>query len=134
LLSLLAGGCADTSTEPSSASTTTTPTRTTESFEATLSRGESMFYSFSVGSAGTVNVTLASVVQQGRPAALSSPLRLGIGTPEGEGCTVVDAVDVTPALTPQLSTTLSAGIHCVSVSEIGQVPGTVIASVRFNHL
>ena len=55
-------------------------------------------------------------------------------TPAGEGCTVTDSMDVTPALTPQLSATLAAGIHCVSVTEIGQVPGTVIASVRFNHL
>ena len=132
-LALLAAGCDNTATEPSSPSTST-PTRTTVSFEATLARGESTFYSFTVGTAGTVNVTLASVVQQGRTAALSTPLRIGLGTPAGEGCTVADAVDVSPALTPQLSVAMSAGIHCVSVVEIGQIPGTVIASVRFNHL
>jgi hypothetical protein len=133
LLALLAAGCDKTSTEPSSTSTTT-PTRITESFETTMSRGESMFYSFTVGSAGTVNVTLASVVQQGRTAALSTPLRIGLGTPEGEGCTVTDSVEATPALTPQLSVTMTAGIHCVSVADIGQTAGTVIAAVRFSHL
>ena len=132
LLALLGAGCDETPTEPSS--TTSTPTRSTESFETTLARGDSMFYSFTVGSAGTVSVTLASVVQQGRTAASSTPLRIGLGTPEGEGCTVTDSVDAAPALTPQLSVTMAAGIHCVSVADVGQIPGTVIAAVRFSHL
>ena len=132
LLALLIAGCDETSTAPSS--TASTPTRSTESFEITLARGDSMFYSFTAGSAGTVNVTLASVVQQGRAAALLTPLHIGLGTPEGEGCAVTDSLEATPALTPQLSVTMAAGIHCVSVADVGQIPGAVIAAVRFSHL
>jgi hypothetical protein len=132
VLALLAAGCDKTSTEPSP--TSTTPTAITESFEATLSRGDSMFYSFTVGTAGTVSVTLASVVQQGRAAALATPLRIGLGTPEGEGCTVTASVEAGPALTAQLSTTMTAGIHCIYLADIGQVSGTVIAALRFSHL
>lgn len=133
LVALLIAGCDKSATEPSS-TTTTTPTRSTESFETTLARGDSMFYSFTVTSAGTVNVTLASVVQQGRAAALSTPLRIGLGTPEGEGCTVTDAIEAAPALTSQLSVTMAAGIHCVLIADTGQISGTVIAAVRFSHL
>ena len=132
-LALLAVGCDKSSTEPSS-TTTTTASRSIESFETSLARGESRFYSFTVTSAGTVNVTLASVVQQGRSAALSTPLRIGLGTPEGEGCAVTDSVEAPPALTPQLSVTMAAGIHCVSIADSGQISGTVIATVRFSHL
>jgi hypothetical protein len=132
LLALLAAGCDKAATEPSS--TTTTPTRLSESFETTLAHGDSMFYSFTVTSAGTVNVTLASVVQQGRSTALSTPLRIGLGTPEGEGCTVTDSIEAAPALTPQLSVTMAAGIHCVFIADAGQISGTVIAAVRFSHL
>ena len=131
LVALFAVGCDKTVTEPSS-TPTTTPTN--ESFEATLLRGESMFYSFSVGTAGTVTVTLASVVQQGRAAALTTPLRVGVGTPVGEGCEVSDSVDASAALTPQLTATMTVGIHCVYVADVGQIPGTVIVAVRFSHL
>jgi hypothetical protein len=93
-----------------------------------------MFYSFTVTSAGTVNVTLASVVKPGRSAALATPLRIGLGTPAGEGCTVTDAVEAAPALTPQLSVTMATGIHCVFIADTGQISGTVIAAVRFSHL
>jgi hypothetical protein len=94
-----------------------------------------MFYSFTVNTGGTVTVTLASVVQQGRSAALATPLRIGLGTPEGEGCTVSNSVDASPALTPQLTMTMTAGIHCIFVADsASQITNPVIASVRFSHL
>jgi hypothetical protein len=132
----MAAGCDDTVSGPSgtSSSTTINTVPLTESFEATLSPGGSSFYSFSVTTAGTAAVTLASVVQSGRAAALSIPLRISLGTPAGEGCTVSDSVQATPALTPQLTAALSVGIHCVLVEDVGQVTGSVIAAVRFSHL
>ena len=41
-----------------------------------------------------------------------------------------DAIDAHPSLTPQLAATLSAGIHCVSIGDSGQLAGTVVASIR----
>jgi ABC-type spermidine/putrescine transport system permease subunit II len=99
----------------------------------TLDPGESTFYSFTEAAAASVTVTLASVVQPGRAAALSTPMTLGMGTPAGEGCTVTDSLQATPALAPQLTVTLAAGVHCISVGHPGQFPSTVIAAVRFTH-
>ena len=76
---------------------------------------------------------LASIVRQAQFTPLAIHLRVGVGIPSGEGCSVTESVDVLPSLTPQLATTLPAGIHCVSVEDVGEVTGTVVASVRFTH-
>ena len=136
LIALLGAGCDDSISGPSGTSSTSTTASTTpysEFFEAAIGPGESMFYSFTESVAGSVGVTVASVVQPGRTGALSTPIRIGLGTPVGEGCTVTDSADLTPALTAQLTAALAAGVHCVSVGDAGQLTGTVIASVRFSH-
>ena len=125
------GGSAGTPTSPSDAASTSAPV--TESFEATLSPGESMFYSFTVTNAGPATATVAAVVQPGRAGALATPLRVSFGTPVGEGCEITDSIETPPSLTPQLGATLSAGIHCVSIADAGQLTGAVIASIRFVH-
>jgi hypothetical protein len=125
------GGAPGTPTSPSAATSTDAPV--TESFEATLSAGQSTFYSFSVTTAGPATATLAAVAQPGKAGALATPLRIAFGTPVGEGCEISDSIEAPPSLTPQLGTTLSAGIHCVSIGDSGQLTGTVIASVRFAH-
>jgi len=132
LLVPLLAACGSSPSSPSS-TTTTSNAPTTESFEVTLDPGESTFYSFSESVAGAATVTLASVVQPGRATALSTPMTIGMGTPAGEGCTVTDSLQATPALTPQLNVTIAAGVHCISIGDSGQLPGTVIAAVRFTH-
>jgi len=137
LAALVTAACDDTISGPSgTAPTSTTGTTSTplaESFEATLSPGDSIFYSFTVSADGPATATLAAVVQPGRAAALATPLRIAFGTPVGEGCEISDAIDASPSLTPQLAATLSAGIHCVSIGDSGQLTSTVIASIRFVH-
>ncbi len=137
LICTLAAACDNTISGPSgtdsSGTTVTAITRSTESFEATLSQGESTFYSFKVSTAGSVAVTLASVAQVGRPAAVATPMRIGLGTPAGEGCTISDTVDAAAALTPQLAVSQSAGIHCVSIADAGHLTGPALVSVRFTH-
>ena len=138
LVALVSAACDDTISGPSGTAATTSTTGTTstplaESFEATLSPGDSIFYSFTVSADGPATATLAAVVQPGRAAALATPLRIAFGTPVGEGCDISDAIDAHPSLTPQLAATLSAGIHCVSIGDSGQLAGTVVASIRFVH-
>lgn len=135
LIALLVGGCDDSISGPSGTDTSSTSTTTliTESFEATLARGESTFYSFSVSAAGPATVTLASVVQPGKAAALATPIQIALGTPVGEGCAITDSVEASPSLTPQLTATITSGIHCVQVADSGQLTGQVIASIRFVH-
>ena len=131
LLVPLLAACGSSPSSPSATTTSNMPT--TESFEVTLDPGESTFYSFTESVAGVATVTLASVVQPARATALSTPMTIGMGTPAGEGCTVTDSLQATPALTPQLNVTIAAGVHCISVGGTGQLPGTVIAAVRFTH-
>jgi len=136
LVALLAAGCDNTISGPSGTDTSgtgTTATLTVESFEATLSRGESKFYSFTVATTGAATVTLASVVQPGKAAALATPMTLALGTPVGEGCAISDSVEASPSLTPQLTATLASGVHCVLAGDSGQLTGTVIVSIRFAH-
>jgi K+-transporting ATPase A subunit len=135
LLALLTIACgADSATAPSSTSTAaSSPTAAYDGFEATLGHGGSSFFSFNVTTAGAAGVMLASVVREGQFPPLVVHLRIGLGVPAGEGCNVGESVDVLPSLTPQLATTLPAGIHCVSVEDVGEVTGTVVASVRFTH-
>ncbi len=125
------GGAPATPTSPSDTTSAATPL--SESFEATLSPGESTFYSFSVSASGPATATLAAVVQPGKVGALATPLRISFGTPVGEGCEISDSIEAPPSLTPQLGATLTGGIHCVSVGDSGQLTGTVIASIRFVH-
>ncbi|HTM02915.1 MAG TPA: hypothetical protein VL173_05390 [Vicinamibacterales bacterium] len=132
-LALLTGACgSDSATAPSSA-TSTTSTAGYEGFEATLDQRGSSFFSFNVTAAGAAGVMLASIVRQGQFTPLAVHLRVGLGIPAGEGCSITESVDVLPALTPQLTTTLPVGIHCISVEDIGEVTSTVIAAIRFTH-
>jgi len=137
LICTLSAACDNTVSGPSgtasAATAATTIAPSTESFEATLATGGSTFYSFTVSTAGSVAVTLASVVQVGRPAAVATPMRIGLGTPAGEGCTISDTVDASAALKPQLTVSQPAGIHCVSIADAGQLTGPAIVSVRFTH-
>lgn len=135
LVGLLLPGaaCGSSPTSPSSTTSTTTSTTTSYNFEATLAPGETTFYSFKVTTAGAVTVTLASIVRPSQFSPVPVHMRVGLGIPAGEGCAVTESVDVTPALTAQISTTREAGIFCVSVADIGELTGTVITSVRYTH-
>jgi hypothetical protein len=126
----MAGGC--------SSSTTTTPTATpaaasTEYFTGSLTRGGTAFYSFSVANAGTAEVTLASTTSAKIGPATPLPLRIGIGTPLGEGCTIVRSVDTSPGLSAQLLNALGAGVYCINVADLGAVSSTVLFTVRIVH-
>jgi len=86
LIASLGVACDNTVSGPSGTDTSSTVTATpiSESFEATLSRGGSAFYSFNVVTAGAATVTLASVVEPGKTAPLATPMRIALGTPVGE--------------------------------------------------
>ena len=129
---LVLGACDDAPTSPDT--TTTTPTTSNVAFEGTLDRDESRFYSFSISQTGTVSVNLASLNLVGHREALGVPVRVGVGVPQGEGCADTESIEMTPALVSQMSTTsLGTGIHCVSVTDIGQLPGPTTFLIRFTY-
>lgn len=129
---LMVGACDDAPTSPTT--TTTTPTTSNVVFEGTLDRDESRFYSFSLSQTGTVSVNLASLNLVGHREALGVPVRVGVGVPQGEGCADTESLEMTPALVSQMSTTsLGTGIHCVSVTDVGQLPGPTTFLIRFTY-
>lgn len=132
LCALCACNCG--SDTPTSATATVATTSTsTVTFEGTLEPGQSRFYSFNALQTGSVTVTLASLTLPGRRDALAVPVRIGVGTPKGEGCDDTVSIEATPALVSQLSATLDSGIHCVNIADTGHLPGEVIFLIRFTH-
>ena len=108
-------------------------TLTTETFTGSLAIGASRFYSFSVGSGGTVSLTLASVTSQGNGATLTQPLEIGIGIPAGTGCSTAVAREVSSGLTTQLQMSAGSGVHCVRVSDTAGLSSPINFSLRFTH-
>jgi hypothetical protein len=132
LLSLLAASaCDDAPTSPDD--TPTTPTLANVVFEGTLERDELRFYSFTASQTGSVTVNLASLTLVGRRDALTVPVRIGVGVPKGEGCADTESAEMVPALVSQMSASLGAGIHCVSIADVGQLPGAATFLIRFSH-
>ena len=131
LCSLFTSTCGDTPTSPDDSATT--PVASKSVFEGTLEEDQSRFYSFNVSQAGSVTVNLASLNLVGHREALMVSVRIGVGVPKGEGCGETAAIETTPALVSQFSTTLESGIHCVNIADTGQLPGPAIFQIRFSH-
>jgi hypothetical protein len=122
----------DTTTSPST--TTTDPARFSDVFGGTLAVGQSQFYSFTVGAAGSTEVTLLSLRPSGVPTTtLSTVVGLGLGTPQGTDCALRSATTTTPALARQLTVTTEPSIYCVKVADIGFLSGAVDYTVRVLH-
>jgi hypothetical protein len=128
-------GCGSSPTSPSStsSSTTTSSTPVPGLFELTVSPGTDRFYSFTQSTNGDATATLGSVTIGRSPAAVPVAMRLGIGVPAGEGCSVTTSMDVTPSLITQLTATLVAGTYCVDVADIGNLTSDAVVSVRLAH-
>lgn len=120
---LTSPGCSnDTPTSPTTTTTTTTTAAApsfTEDFNSTVPVTGSVFYSFTVTTYGTVNVSLTSVSGQYVPSTVT--IGLGLGKPEAEGCTTTTSVSTSAGAGPQLSAVYEPGIYCVKVSDVGNL-------------
>jgi hypothetical protein len=131
-LALAVAACGSSSTSP----TTTTTTPSTELFEGKLqSRGDSMFFSFTVGAAGNVDVTLASVTTATSPGASTNlVLGLGLGSPLATDCNLTTQTTTMPGLSSQLTgTNFSPAIYCVRVFDVGNLTTPVNFAIRIVH-
>jgi hypothetical protein len=116
-LALFAAGCS------SSDSTPSTPTaHAVQTFNGTLQPLGTDMYSFTTTITGVVTVTLTNA---GPPAGLT--LGLGIGTPNGSACTLIQSQQVQPANIAQISGTADPGSFCVTVFD----PGTLTAPANY---
>jgi hypothetical protein len=122
-------------TSPSTTTATTTATTPTmsESFTGTLMVGQFMFYTFNIGTSGTVNVTLNSVSGTGVPSTVH--LGLGIGTPTAYDCTYTSSVTAssTDPAPPQLTGTFGPGPFCVRVWDVGNLSAPASFNITIAH-
>ncbi len=108
-----------------------TPVATTfQYFSPTLTPGGTNVSTFTVSAASTVSVTLGSIVPVGGDQPAGTTLRLVLGTPSGGGCTATSTQNVAPALAQQIQSALQAGTYCVSVTDVGGLPGPSVVLVR----
>jgi hypothetical protein len=120
-------------TAPSATGTTTTvaaPT-TTEVWTSTVQPGGFTFYSFTVGTAGTVNLTLTDVEGQFVPSTLQ--LDLGIGSPAGTDCTTTQTINTGSGVSAQISLTEPAGVFCARISDLGNLFAPATFTVNIDH-
>ena len=114
--------------------TPTTPAAPqTEVFSGTLGPQGSAFYSFTLSTAGSVSITLASLVPTAPGPAISTVMGLGVGAPNGTDCDVTNSVTTAPGLTAQLVNSLTAGTYCARIYDLGALATNVDFTVRIVH-
>jgi hypothetical protein len=108
-------------------------TVTTETFNGTITPGNSNVHTFTVTTPGTVNVTMTAA---GPPPTIT--MGLGIGNPDANGNCIFLSGGTTQAIasatTPQLTGTLTAsGAYCVAIGDIGNAAGPITYSISVSH-
>jgi hypothetical protein len=121
---LIGSGCSgDTPTSPTTTDTTTTTTiaspTVTEEFIGSVPVSGSAFYSFTVTTYGTVNVTLTDVSGAFVPSTVT--LGIALGVPSGETCAATSNISTAKGTSPQLSATYQPGVYCAMVSDVGNL-------------
>jgi hypothetical protein len=104
-------------------------TSTTDTFNGSLAPSGALVFTFSVGTAGSVAVTLTSVSPP-----TTSPLGLGVGPVSDGNCTIANSTSGAIASgNAQLSATQNAGNYCVKVSDAGSLATTSAITVTVAH-
>lgn len=105
---------------------------TVQTFAGTLEPGGSLFYSISVSQQGPVSLMLAAVQTPGG-AALTTPVGIGIGVPQGTGCPRTSSLTTPPGLSSQLVVTLNPGTYCAAVYDVGTLSSGVNFAMRISY-
>jgi hypothetical protein len=114
------------------APSTTTPSGSTENFTGSLAIQGASFYSFTVATAETVSVSLASLTANNGPAS-TSVVRVGLGVPIATDCSTNNSVDTTAGLTTQLTASVNPDVYCVKISDIGNLTVPMNFTIRIGH-
>jgi hypothetical protein len=128
-------------TSPSGSATSTAPTTVTERFDAIIELKTSSFYPFSVAaSGGTVRINFASLSPLNRAGVLPVAMEIGYGTivtdDDGNpaGCDLRKTILVAPALTAQLTDTLTVATnYCANIADVGNLREPANFSIRITH-
>jgi len=138
VLALFLGGC-HSPVEPTETTTTATTTTTTTAastpavFTGTLDPGGTAFFSFNA-QGGQVKAQLSSLTLVGSREATTVTVRIGVGVPRGLGCEISGTIELSPGLVSQPVLAIPAGIHCVSVEDIGGLSGRAHFLLKFEYI
>ena len=105
---------------------------TTQTFAGSLTTSGSLFYSIVVTQRGPVSLTLAAVQTPGG-GALSTPIGIGVGIPQGTGCPRTSSVVTPPGLAAQLTVTLNPGTYCAAVYDVGNLSSAANFAMRITY-
>jgi hypothetical protein len=130
LVAMASAACGNNSQSVTAPSATTLTSASGETFSGSLLVQGSSFYSFTVTTAGTVSVTLASLVDNTTGPASTAVVRVGVGVPVGTGCSISQSVDTAAGLTTQLTAPVNVDTYCVQISDIGALTAPVQFSIR----
>jgi len=133
----LAVGCSDTRTitpSPIPPTVDTTPAGS-EFFGGTLVQQGTNFFTFTVTTAGRVDITLNSLRTSDTTPVTNIAVGLGVGlsSADGTSCMVSASVVATPSLTTQLTTQAPTGANCVQISDVGNLVVPLTFVVRVAH-
>ena len=119
-LMLAACGSDSTPTTPSNTSSTVT-----ENWSSVIAPGGASTRSFTVTSAGTIDVTLTAGPTVG----------LGVGLPRttGGGCRLGVTVNASPGTAPQITAQADAGQYCVQVFDLGTLNDPSGFALKIEH-
>lgn len=120
LLAILAACDSSSPTEPEDASVTGT-TVATESYSGSFEMGGSSSHQIGVGASGTAEAVLV-----GLDPLPTLTVGVGFGSPTDAGDCTLTTQDSTAHVGDVVSTAVSAGILCVSVFDVGNVPAGVV--------
>jgi hypothetical protein len=128
LAALLSVSACHSDTTP--AATTPTPSRTTDTFTGTVAVGGADSHSFTIATAGNVDVTLTAATP---PATVV--MGISIGTPGTDRCVAVagGSTQTAAGSSVQLSGVASPGTMCVDVHDAGGQSAPVTYTVTVTH-
>jgi hypothetical protein len=130
-IALLAAGCKGSSTSPTTDTTPVAAPTVSEDFSGTLAVGGSRFFSFTVGTRGTVNLTLNSIGGTGVPSTIQ--VGLAIGSPSGTACSTGTPTTVAAGTAVQVTATEAAGVFCADISDIGNLASPATFDITIAH-
>jgi hypothetical protein len=93
------------------------PFSRSEFYEGTLAPDGSGFYSFTIGTDGSVEITLLSLTDEASGAMLDETVTVGFGVPSGFDCATSATSPAAPALGPQITRSVAAGTYCARISD-----------------
>jgi len=127
MLAVAAPAC---SKNGATATTSASVARTTETFTGTVQTAGSDSHDFTVSQTGQVDVTLTAA---GPPSTIV--MGLGVGLPAGSTCAPFAGASTSAqaGATAQLSGTISPGVLCVEIRDIGNQTAPVAYTITITH-